>query len=319
MSYTPVIRDWPADRAILIVHGIGNTQTGGGEEIEAAVRAALGPDADSIAIYQLYYDGINDWFAGKTQAAALISKLVGKFRQSEQNQALADTLADYAGDVLWPVMSVSARVAVRSAYIAQLQQVVNDGVRCGHAPAQQRLTIITHSLGCFHTYEALHEISRQSSYKLQPGTHHVRFENVISMASPVQLIRSVAGAMGAAVPDRTTLTTLSDAGLSLPEQKRLDGVVVPSAKRWISIAGDLDPVGGYALRKRLAWAYADIPGQLSLIDQESAVTIANGDDLRTALHASLRTGKAPAIAPNDPHSWTAYVGRHADDIKGWVA
>jgi hypothetical protein len=319
MPWQPVSLQWPGDRAVLLVHGIGNTETGGGEAIGAAVRAALGTDADDIAIYQFYYDGINDWFMEKTQAAAMVNPLVQLFKHGGSGDALSQTIADYAGDVLWPVLSVAARSAVRQAYIQQLLQMVRDGATAGFTADQLRMTIITHSLGCFHTYETLHEICRNPLYTLQPATHHVTFENVIVMASPVKLIRTVAGEMGGAVPDPASLATLRGPALSIPSQRPMAGAEVRVTPNWVSITGDLDPVGGHALRKKLDRAYADIPGQVSIIDSQAALNIGGENDLAGALRASLRDRKPPAITVNDPHSWTAYVDRHAADLRGWVA
>jgi hypothetical protein len=97
------------------------------------------------------------------------------------------------------------------------------------------------------------------------------------------------------------------------------GVDVRVTPNWVSITGDLDPVGGHALRKKLDGAYAAIPGQVSIIDSQAALSIGGENDLAGALRASLRDKKPPAITVNDPHSWTAYVDRHAADLRGWVA
>ena len=319
MPFTPQSLAWPGDRAILLVHGIGNTQTGGGEDIEGAVRTALGAAAADIAIYQLWYDGINDWFMGKTQAAAIVNPLVQLFKHGGSGDALSQTIAEYAGDVLWPVLSTAARSAVRQAYITQLVQMVRDGATAGLAADELRMTIIAHSLGCFHTYEALHEVCRNPMHTLQPATHHVQFKNVIVMASPVQLVRTVAGQMGAAVPDPASLATLQGTALSMPAQRRMDGIVVPATTNWVSITGDLDPVGGHLMRNKITQAYANIPGQRSIFDTQPALNIGNEGDLAAALRASLRDRKPPAVTVNDPHSWTAYVGRHAADLAQWVA
>lgn len=318
MPFTPQSLNWPGDRAILLVHGIGNTQSGGGEDIEGAVRTALGTDADGIAIYQIFYDGINDWFMEKTQAAAMVNPLVRLFKQGGGGDALSQTIAEYAGDVLWPVLSAAARSAVRQAYITQLIQMVRDGATAGLAADELRMTIIAHSLGCFHTYETLHEVCRNPMYTLQPATHHVKFENVIVMASPVKLVRTVAGQMGAAVPDPASLATLRGNALSIPAQRRLDGVEVRVTQHWVSITGDLDPVGGHLMRNKVKEAYAVLPGQETIIDTQAALNIGTEGDLGAALRASLRDKKPPAVTVNDPHSWTAYVGRHAADLAQWV-
>src|SRR5579884_783563 len=51
---------WPADRALLFVHGIGNPKAGDYDPLVAEVRAILGDAAARYAFYFLYYDQINE-------------------------------------------------------------------------------------------------------------------------------------------------------------------------------------------------------------------------------------------------------------------
>src|SRR3954466_4579075 len=71
----PQTQRWPADRALLLVHGIGNAQPGDYDALVALLLQVLGPGASKIAMYFLYYDQVNDWFAAKTQLALQVASL----------------------------------------------------------------------------------------------------------------------------------------------------------------------------------------------------------------------------------------------------
>ena len=317
-TQSPQTQRWPADRALLLVHGIGNAQPGDYAPLVVQLQQALGDDARKLAIYFLYYDAINDWFAAKTQLATLVASLVGAIRSRVDGTALGNVIADFAGDVVWPVLVPDARQAVRIAMLQQLQQIVADGVRSGLQPRDQHLSIICHSLGCFHTFETLHAAARSTTDGLAPGTDGVRFDNVIFMASPVQLIRSVAGSLGGAVPQLQTLTSVSSATLSMPAERIVTGDVVPSVRRTVSITGNLDPVGGWFFRQRADWAYMNLPGQEAFIDAEQPTNVTTEAQLVTLLQTALRDREPPAIAANNPHDWGSYIDRHADDLKKWL-
>jgi hypothetical protein len=47
-------------RAILLVHGVGDARPGDDASLVAALETALGADAANFAVYELYYDFIND-------------------------------------------------------------------------------------------------------------------------------------------------------------------------------------------------------------------------------------------------------------------
>jgi hypothetical protein len=309
---------WPGTRAILLVHGIGNAAPGDYTALVAKVRAALGDQADTVAIYQLWYDEINDWFQEKTALADLLGKAVSTLKGLISNPALAPVVAEYAGDVLWPVLSANARAAVREIYLAQVKKMVKEGIDAGVPARRQELSIICHSLGCLHTYEALHHMALFPSHGLQPATHEVTFRNVIYMASPVQLIRTVSNKMGNLVPNKRWLYTVQGDALSIPNEATLTGMVVPSVARWASITGNLDPVGGFLLRDKQAWAYMDVAGQVSVIDEQRALNINSAVDLTTLLQGALRKELPPLVTPNDPHNWENYVTRNASTLKGWI-
>ena len=189
MSFELQSHQWPARRAVLLVHGIGNAKPGDYTQLVGEVNAALGAEAANTAIYQLWYDQVNDWFAAKTDLAHLISVAVKALADRIGDSEIGEVVAESAGDVLWPVLSANARAAAREAFLAQVKQMVQDGVASGVPARRQKLSIICHSLGCFHTYEALHHAALFPSHALQPATHEVVFDNVVFMASPVQLIR----------------------------------------------------------------------------------------------------------------------------------
>jgi hypothetical protein len=314
----PQTQRWPADRALLLVHGIGNAHPGDYAPLVAQLQQALGDDARNLAIYFLYYDAINEWFAVKTQAAVQVGALVSAIRSRVDSTALGNVIADFAGDVVWPVLIPDARQAVRIAMLQQLQQIVADGVRAGFQARDQHLSIMCHSLGCFHTFEALHAAAKSTTEGLAPGTDGVRFDNVIFMASPVQLIRTVAGALGAAVPQLSTLTTVSSATLSMPAERIVTGDVVQSVRRTVSITGNLDPVGGWFLRQRADWAFMNLPGQEVFIDSEQPTNVTSEAQLVALLQGSLRDREPPTITATNPHDWGSYIDRHAGDLKKWL-
>lgn len=316
----PITQQWPGTRAVLFVHGVGDAKPGDYTDLVAAVKTALGPRAGEFAFYELYYNFINDWFKDKTALAGKLQQAKALFKVGVGEPDLAEAIAEYAGDVLWPVLSRSARAAVREAYLAQLKQIVRDGITAGVGPPLQQLTIITHSLGCFYTYEALHAAASKPSHGLQPVDDGVRFENVILMAAPIQLLRTMGDGLGPVVPNKSELSTFDKAGLSLPGQvNETNNEWVPTARRWVSIAGELDPIAGYFFRKRAHWAYTEIEGQLSIIDPQTLLNdIQSKEDLIKVLVSSLAEKKAPQISIKNPHSWTGYVTRHEKELQQWL-
>lgn len=317
MAFEPVSKEWPADRAILLVHGVGNAVPGDYDGLVASLETALGTAANQFAVYELYYNPINNWFKEKTALADQLQQMKAVLNVGVGDPDLALATAEYAGDVLWPLLSRSARAAVREAYLAQLKQIVLDGIDAGVLRANQRITIIAHSLGCFYTYEVLHTAATQVSHRLMPRSHAVRFANVILMASPVQLIRTVGAAMGPAVPRRGELVSLTGDKLSLPAE--IDGRrTTLSTLNWVSIAGELDPVGGFFYRKRAAWAYMQIEGQLSIVDPQTLMAIKSKAELIETLLTAVSDKKPPAISLNNPHSWLGYVNRHSRELERWL-
>ncbi len=317
MPLEPQTVTWASDRAVLLVHGIGNARPGDYQELKAGVEAALGPAAADTAIYQLFYDQVNDWFAAKTQLGTLLTQAIGALSGKIGDPEVGDAIADTIGDVLWPVLIADARTAVREAYLAQLKQVVADGNAAGIRTRDQKLTIICHSLGCFHTYEVLHHAAATAAHRLRPASEGVRFANVIFMASPVQLIRTVADAMGSLVPNRRWLYTVKDAQLSIPRETTLTGREVLSVDRWVSITGKLDPVGGWFFRDRADWAAMKVDGQLTFEDDQNAFNLQTRQDWAMALKPVV-AGGVPKIQPTNPHSWEAYVATHAADLNQWI-
>lgn len=315
----PQSQRWRADRALLLVHGIGNAQPGDYDALVAQTKAALGDDAGSVAIYVLYYDALDDWMAAKTRAASLVTALLDRLRARVDDAAIGEAIAEFAGDVVWPVLVADARQAVRAACLAQLQRIVLDGL-AAHVPARrQHLSIMCHSLGCLHTYEVLHAAAASASEGLAPATDGVVFDNVLCVAPPVQLIRSVAGDLGPLVPQRESLACLAPGGLRIPTEAAVGSAPVASVRRWISLTGELDPVGGWFLGRRADWAYTRIDGQLAVIDEQRALDITTADDLARVLRNALRDGAPPHLSAGNPHDWSGYLARHAQDLRGWLA
>ncbi|MFN8573425.1 MAG: hypothetical protein U0132_15335 [Gemmatimonadaceae bacterium] len=311
MAFKPQSQAWPGHDAVLLVHGIGEDPTAPRSEANEALRSALGDRADSFAIYELRYDGINDWFAEKTQLAGLVPQLLGFLKGKFGGDHLGDTVAAFAGDVIWPVLSLSARAALREAFIVQLNKMIQDGP---HA-ATQRISIVCHSMGCFHTYEAIHAACGDMSNLIGPQAG-VRLQNVIFMASPVQLIKSAVKELGVVIPKRTTLAL--SRSLSKPVAD-LNGVEEPYVLgKFVSITGALDPVGGHLFRQKLDWAYMAVPGQDSLIDDQHETNITSREELIATLSASLQTRERPNITLQNPHDWVAYIDRHQTDLRTWL-
>ncbi len=322
-AFKPQSIKWPADRAVLLVHGIGDASGAGAAAFPTAqLAAALGDDAANVAVYTLNYDFINDWAVRKTNLAAGIEVLGKAVATHFANAELSTTLAKYCGDVLWPILHLDTRMAVRDAYIAQLQQIVLDcgeaALARGHDPLEYRVSIVAHSLGCFHTYEALHAAVREPEYRLQPGTDLTQLECVVLMASPVQLIRSVAGDIGVLVPDRNGLSTMDAAGLSLPSQK-MGRKSVPAARHFVSVTGSQDPVGGHLFGKQQTWGFMSIAGQRTQIVTQSLVGGDTAQALTLALAAGDGAGAALGSVIINPHSWTAYVSTEASLLREVLA
>jgi acyl dehydratase len=314
----PVSKDWTGNRALLVVHGVGNAQPGDYAPLVASIRQLLGDDTDSITIYELYYDVYNDWMNDKMPLAAGIDALKSRLKINFGGDELGTAAAEFAGDVLWPILHLASRAIVREVYLAQLKQIVLDGMRAGVGVWNQRLSILCHSLGCFHTYEALHAAADDPAHALRPLSNGVTFANVVFMASPVQLIRTVTSPMLALIPKPDELATVRGAALEQPGQSFLSGGRRLSARRWISITGDLDPVGGYLFRKRLDGAVMSIEGQESIVDDQALLNVATREELAQRLQDAVREKAPPAITASNPHSWQGYVDRHSGDLREWL-
>lgn len=320
----PQSQRWPGDRAVLFVHGIGDAKPGDYAPLLQQVQTILGTAGTEIAYYFLYYDQINQWFANKVQASKEFSQLVGAIRSriggpTPDAMTLGNTIADFAGDVIWPVLIPDARLSVRAALLQQLGQILEDGKTAGVDVRKQHVSIICHSMGCFHVYEALQAAVKDPRFGLAPATFGYSLDNVIFMASPVMLIRSVGQAIRNAIPQPDTLATLAS-DLTNPSEPGDENQPVPIAKRIVSITGNLDPVGGYLIREQLPWAYMNLPGQISFVDKEEFVAVDGSDNLQLAsiLQDAIKDGAAPKITAANPHDWSAYIQRHDKDLESWL-
>jgi hypothetical protein len=133
------------------------------------------------------------------------------------------------------------------------------------------------------------------------------------MASPVQLIRTVAGTIRPFIPDVDSLATIS-APLAIPSENQ-GGQGVPCTSDFISVTGTHDPVGGHVLGRKLDWAYMDIPGQHSVIVSQRALDIDTKEGTALALGKAFATG---GPKPNDPHAWSAYIESQTKLLRGTV-
>lgn len=316
MAFAPQSIRWPGTRAVLLVHGIGDGSTAqAGAFPLDALKRALGTEAPNVALYTVNYDFINDWAGTKVDFAAGIAALKAALTMKFGNAAADAAIADSMGDVVWPVLSPDLRLAVRDAIIAQLAQIQLDraesALERGEDPLGFQASIVAHSLGCFHSYEVLAAIAREPAFQLRPASDLATFNSVTLMASPVQLIRSVASAISAFVPNPGTLATLTQP-LAIPFEKRR-GKVVRCTQNFISITGSHDPVGGHLLGAKLDWAYMDIPGQISTIVPQHTLNISTKDGTARALASAVAAGGVPL---KDPHAWGAYIDRNAAQLRG---
>ena len=313
-------------RAVLLVHGVGNARVGDYADLVLQIERLLGAEAATSAIYTFYYDQINDWFVQKQQAGLLFGSFVQNLRQllaavrinASDPVSLGNAIADLVGDVLWPVLLADARNAVRDALLEQLFQIVSDAEDASVSSRDMQLSIVAHSMGCFHVYETLQTIASDLSLGLGPASGGLQMANVIYMASPVQLIRSVMQRITMLIPQQSSIRSLSQP-LSLPQQ--LSGnLTVELARHTAAISGDLDPIGGHFFRAQPQWAFMALPGQQTLIDQQHVASINGSEELKLTevLHTALRDRAAPQITPDNPHSWSEYVRRHENDLRNWL-
>ncbi len=324
MAFVPQSLMWPSDRAVLLVHGIGNASAGGAAAFpRAELEAALGANASELAIYTLNYDFINDWAARKLQLGAAIDAL-GKAVSARYNKPeLSDTIAEYAGDILWPVLHQDTRLAIREAFMAQLDRIMSDCIEStlpkGLDPRDARVSIIAHSLGCFHTYEALHAAVNEPLHHLQPFSHGAQLESVVLMASPVQLIRTVASDISLLVPNASELATMSPNGLFIPAEPVPGRKAKPATRKFISVTGTQDPVGGHLLGKLNKWAFMDMPGQTTTIVPQSLIGANPAAALALALKSGAGAVGAAGSIVQDPHSWSEYMKNEGAMLAGLLA
>ena len=317
-SFKAVSQPWKpgSDRALVVIHGVGDYKKADYTKLLASLETAVTkPEWDQYAVYLVLYDLLNDWTTEKQQAANLANQLIARLKVNFETSTLGETAAEGVGDVLWPVLELDARLAIRDAIIRQLIEVTRDGFRAGVPFRDQKISIVAHSLGCFHTYEALSAMAADPQYRMQPVPDAVQFHSVVMMASPVQLIRSVSGWLGRLIPDPDNLYCLRNSRLELPGVTTVLGRFVPSARRLISLTGTMDPVGGHLMGDKLDWAYMNIVGQESRIDDQGTFS---RKALTDSLKAAMATRKGLPLAVGNPHDWVGYVDRNAKDVKEWL-
>ena len=321
MSWNPESVAWPEQRAVLFVHGIGNAKPGDYDPLVAKFKTEIGTElADKLAIYFLYYDDLNNWMQQKVQFSQGIGQLKNWIKLEmiqDVSDEVCDEIADYSGDIIFPVIDQAARAMIRERYLAQLNQIRLDGDKADVPRRKQQISIIAHSMGCFHTYETLWTAATDPKYCLKPATDGMQFQNVILMAPPVQLIRSAAKALGSLIPSEG-LSTIRGTRLAIPAEPFDINTNTGCAKNWISITGDCDPVGGFLFRKKLTWAYMDMTGQQSFIDKQTLVNMPDAEALAQHLIEDKSLGDGP-LPLNNPHSWDAYIANHKGGLTQWLS
>ena len=323
MPVQPIVQNWESPAAVLLVHGIGNDTSDDLIPIENELRQVISNDNGSLSCYRFSYEFINDWITEKTQVKKVVAKLKNSISEKLGSTETTNIVTDYLADVIWPLLSSDIRRAIRKALIQQLQQIVKDGIDSGFPKDTQKITIMAHSLGCFYTYEALHYCATHPDEQLQPATHGVRLENVILMASPVQLIRTVASTIKPIIPEPDDLAALALPELAFPFEKTFYGTVTPLVKNWYTITGDLDPIGGHLMRRKLDWAYTAIPPNDGLppatevIERQDWCSINTMDELVEQLKEAITGDEFPKISINNPHSWMRYIEHHKQELEQW--
>lgn len=318
MPRPPQSIDWPDRDALLLVHGVGNAAPGHYERLEGSIRSLLGSDADQFAIYTLYYDEIHDWMRAKVRLDEVVGVLAKALR-AEMGDEDAAAVAELLGDLVTPAFHAPSRVGIREVLLAQIKQIVRDGLRAGVGIWSQRISIISHSLGCLHSYEALHAAAKEPQHALRPLSNGVTFRNAIFIASPIQLVRSAAAGMRTLMPYKEDFAVLARGSLSIPVQASVTGYSERSVRRWISLTGALDPLGGYLMRRRIAGAFMDVPGQETVIDKQDGLAQAGFSDLMSFLREILVSGDTTTgITARNPHSWQGYIDRNADMLRAWL-
>ena len=305
---------------MLLVHGIGNARQGDYASLEAQLAALLSQAKKPYAIYTLYYDYLNDWFAGKEQVFDLDQIFRRELRRKEPTTRAWSSAVDLVGDIVWPVLLADARDAVQMAIRRQLLAMIDDGRKRVRDVADMHISIIAHSMGCFHTFETLHGMAKDTNSGLTPATDGFRLENVMFMASPVRMIGSIANAIRSVVPRSSSLNCLA-ASLTMPSETDLTGQTIGSVKRAVTITGTLDPVGGYVFRNQLSWAYMNvdgIPADQAIVDPQTPLNIATADDLEAVIAKSLQDHARPEIGERHPHSWSGYVERNQKKVLEWL-
>lgn len=318
MPFTPTSISWPGTRAVLLVHGIGRASAAGDAAFPLeSLKRALGAHGEDVAVYTFNYDFINDWLVRKTGLADGIRQLKNVLRVKMGNDEAAGTIADYAGDVLWPVLSADLRLAIRDAFIAQLIQIHLDcGVSAlerGDDPLDYQTSIVAHSLGCFHTYETLWATALEPTHRLRPASNLFQLQSVWLMASPVQLIRSVAADIRPIVPDIDTLSCVARP-LGIPCEA-MGTRNTMCTDRFIAVTGSQDPVGGHILGRKQDWAYMNLGGQQTVIQPQHLTNVSDRASLAAALRVAATGAGANGIAVEDPHSWTRYIENEAGRLR----
>ena len=311
---------WPQNKALLFIHGVGNVSPGGYAEVAEQIQNRLGDRTNEYALYFLYYNQLADGDAAQNESALTYARVVNGISNKLPHSKLSTVVADFVGDVLRPTLGASARVSARTAVLNQLRQLRDDGVASGVPAAQQHISVIAHSVGCFHLYEALSHAATDKNERLGPLSAQFVLEHLVMMASPLQLMRTIGKALGPALVNGNSIYAVSQPTLGIPAEVGANNALVSCAKHVVSITGELDPIGGYFFRDAMTDAYMTLPGQTWFVDEQHVTATRASEDLSLAdiFQNALRDGSVPYIATDNPHNWAAYMQRHSDDIKSWL-
>src|SRR5262245_48213240 len=124
MPSEPQSREWPDNRALLLVHGVGDYKPGDYDRLKKALEQALGEEEwGRTAVYEMFWDPISDWFQNRLQAGTQFAKLLGQVKGHFDASAAGAAIAEGACDVVWPIMVLDAREALRDACLLQFHQI----------------------------------------------------------------------------------------------------------------------------------------------------------------------------------------------------
>jgi hypothetical protein len=215
-------------RSVIFIHGIGDQQPGYSESLFDILVNGDDDLKKEINKYEMLYDYVHQKFNGKLE----IDKLVEKRGGGKNVQKLAE---DTVTNILYFWMVNDARKWILRLFEQKLLKVITDGKRAGFSPEEHEISIISHSLGTFVAYEALHFVIGRTSVGIHDGVH---MKTLFSLASPIALIKKINDKLQRA----TGLLAIAEDIKKPVEWNNAINDTVTNVERWYSFRHELDPV-----------------------------------------------------------------------------